>query len=63
MAVKPEKIVLKSMDSIELKSIPQGAFYISVLQTVNSNFAIFFEDSERKRNQTRGEISYYFEVS
>ena len=42
MAVKPEKIVLKSVDSIEIANIPQNAFYISVLQTSNNNFAIFF---------------------
>lgn len=63
MAVKPEKIVLKSIDSIEISNIPANAFYITVLQTFNNNFAIFFEDSEKKKNQTRGEISYYFEVS
>jgi hypothetical protein len=54
MAVKPEKIVLRSIDSIELKSIPSEAFYISVLQTFNSNFAIFFEDSQKKKSQTKG---------
>lgn len=54
MAVKPEKIVLRSIDSIELKNIPSEAFYISVLQTFNSNFAIFFEDSQKKKSQTKG---------
>lgn len=63
MAVKPEKILLKSIDSIEISNTPQNAFYITVLQTFNNNFAIFFEDSEKKRNQTRGEITYYFQVS
>lgn len=54
MAVKPEKILLRSIDSIELKNIPSEAFYISVLQTFNSNFAIFFEDSQKKKSQTKG---------
>jgi hypothetical protein len=42
MTVKPEKIILRSIDSIEIAGIPPNAFYISVLQTVGNNFAIFF---------------------
>ena len=61
-AVKPEKIVLRSVDSIELQKYPENAFFIAVLQSFD-NFAIFFEDSDKKSRQTKGEISYYFEVS
>lgn len=42
MAVKPEKIVLRSVDSIEISPTPPNAFYIALLQTHPSNFAIFF---------------------
>jgi len=63
MSVKPEKIVLTSLDSIEIKNMPAEATYMSVLQTFKENFAIFFEDHQKKKIRTKGEISYYFEVS
>jgi len=61
--VKPEKIVLHTTDSIELKRLPDKVSYMSVLRAFKDNFALFFEDSLKKKIQTRGEITYYFEIS
>ena len=63
MNVKPEKIVLHTTDSIELKKVPEHARFLSVLKTVDNNFAIFYEDKIKKRHQTKGEITYYFELT
>jgi len=54
MAVKPERIILKSIDSIALKNIPNESFYLNMLQTNNNHYAIFFEDHKKKKNQTKG---------
>lgn len=43
--------------------MPLNAFYITILQTARNNFAVFYEDSEKKKYQTKGEITYYFEAS
>ena len=63
MSVKPGKIVLRSVDAVQLKGVPEGAFFLSVLEYFRSRFAVFYEDSLRKHKQSRGEISYYFYVS
>lgn len=54
MTVKPGKISLKSIDSIEFTKVPEDSFYISVLKAFQNNFAIFFEDSGRKNLQKNG---------
>ena len=45
MNAKPEKIVLHTTDSIELKKLPDKVSYMSVLRAFKDNFALFFEDS------------------
>ena len=36
---------------------------MSVLKTHQNNFAIFYEDTVKKKYQTRGEITYYFQLT
>ena len=54
MTVKPERIILKSVDSISINNIPADAFYLTMLQTSNNHLSIFFEDSKKKKYQTKG---------
>lgn len=61
-AVKPNKIELRSLDSIEIKKDSKYTFF-SCLEMLNGNFVLFFQVKPELNRKLRGEIDYVFMVT
>lgn len=60
--VKPHKIVVQSIDSVEIK---KDRFYkfMSCLEMLNGNFVLFYQIKPQFNRKTRGEIDYIITVT
>lgn len=60
--VKPNKIELRSLDSIEINKDRRYSFF-DCLEMFNGNFVLFFQVKPEHNNKLKGEIDYMITVT
>ena len=62
-SVKPNRIKIKSIDSLELESKPANSKLVDVITFGKDNFGIFFQLRPQYNNYAKGEINYWFSMT
>lgn len=63
MAVKPNRIRVKSIDSLEINSKPQDSKFLDVIGLGKDNFAIFYQLRPQYNIFRKGEVNYWFAIT
>lgn len=63
LAVKPNRIVVKSIDSLEIEKKPQDGKFMDVISFGKDNFGIFYQLRPQYNNFRKGEVNYWFAIT